>query len=102
VRIAGTGLCHTDLVAQAGAFPLSLPAVLGHEGAGIVEQVGSEVRRFKPGDRVAMSSLSYGHCASCADHAQRNAAVIECHGGRFLVRGGIFRNPEAAAAAATS
>jgi aryl-alcohol dehydrogenase len=69
VRIAGTGLCHTDLVAQAGAFPLSLPAVLGHEGAGVVEQVGSEVRRFKPGDRVAMSFLSCGHCASCADHA---------------------------------
>lgn len=69
VRIAGTGLCHTDLVAQAGAFPLSLPAVLGHEGAGIVEQVGGAVTRFKPGDRVAMSFLSCGRCASCADHA---------------------------------
>lgn len=69
VRIVGVGLCHTDLVAQAGAFPMSLPAVFGHEGAGIVERVGSGVTKVKPGDRVAMTFLSCGHCPSCSEHA---------------------------------
>lgn len=69
VRIVGVGLCHTDLVAQAGAFPLALPAVLGHEGAGIVERVGAGVSKFKPGDRVVMTFSSCGHCPSCDERA---------------------------------
>jgi aryl-alcohol dehydrogenase len=68
VRIAGVGVCHTDLVAQGGYFPMRLPAVFGHEGAGIVEQVGEGVTKVQPGDRVAMTFLSCGHCPSCADH----------------------------------
>src|SRR5690606_41100790 len=40
VRVAGTGICHTDLSAAAGMIPLPLPAVLGHEGAGVVEAIG--------------------------------------------------------------
>jgi aryl-alcohol dehydrogenase len=68
VGIVGVGVCHTDLVAQAGAFPISLPAVLGHEGAGIVERVGSAVTKFKRGDRVAMTFLSCGNCPSCDKH----------------------------------
>ena len=66
VRIVGVGLCHTDLIAQAGAFPLALPAVLGHEGAGIVERTGPGVSKVKPGDRVALTFLSCGHCVRCA------------------------------------
>lgn len=69
VRIAGVGICHTDLVAQAGGLPLALPAVLGHEGAGIVERVGERVRRFRPGDRVAATFLSCGSCPSCGHDA---------------------------------
>ena len=65
VRIVGVGVCHTDLVAQAGSMAITMPAVLGHEGAGIVEQVGSAVRKVKPGDRVAMTFLSCGKCPSC-------------------------------------
>ncbi len=65
VRIVGVGVCHTDLVAQAGSMAIAMPAVLGHEGAGIVEQVGSAVRKVKPGDRVAMTFLSCGRCPSC-------------------------------------
>lgn len=65
VRIVGVGLCHTDLVAVAGAFPLSLPAVFGHEGAGIVEETGSAVRKVKAGDRVAITFRSCGVCTSC-------------------------------------
>jgi aryl-alcohol dehydrogenase len=69
VRIAGVGLCHTDLVAQEGRFPTSMPAVFGHEGAGVVEQVGSLVTKVKVGDRVALTFLPCGHCASCNAHA---------------------------------
>ena len=43
VRMAGCGLCHTDLVAQAGFMPIPLPAVFGHEGSGVVEKVGGRV-----------------------------------------------------------
>ena len=42
VRLVATGLCHTDLSAQAGHLPFPLPGVLGHEGAGIVEAVGAD------------------------------------------------------------
>jgi aryl-alcohol dehydrogenase len=62
------GLCHTDLVARAGGFPLSMPAVFGHEGAGIVEGVGRAVRKVRPGDRVALTFLSCGSCPTCDGH----------------------------------
>ncbi len=65
VRIAAVGVCHTDLVAREGAMPFSLPAVLGHEGAGVVEAVGSAVTKVAPGDRVAITFRSCGVCARC-------------------------------------
>lgn len=65
VRVAAVGVCHTDLVAREGAMPFSLPAVLGHEGAGVVEKVGSAVTKVAPGDRVAMTFRSCGQCARC-------------------------------------
>lgn len=65
VRIVGAGVCHTDLVAQEGYFPMAMPAVFGHEGAGVVEQVGSAVTKVKPGDRVALTFLSCGQCSCC-------------------------------------
>jgi aryl-alcohol dehydrogenase len=65
VRIIAAGLCHTDLVAQAGAI-LPLPAVLGHEGAGIVEAVGNAVSKVAPGDRVMVTFRSCGGCGNCA------------------------------------
>ena len=43
VRVKGVGLCHTDLIARDGMMPFAPPAVLGHEGSGIVERVGAEV-----------------------------------------------------------
>jgi aryl-alcohol dehydrogenase len=66
VRIAGVGLCHTDIVAQMGAFAFGKPVVLGHEGAGTVEKVGAAVTDFAPGDRVAISFRSCGACTQCA------------------------------------
>jgi aryl-alcohol dehydrogenase len=65
VRVAAVGVCHTDLVAREGAMPFSLPAVLGHEGAGVVERVGTAVTKVAPGDRVAMTFRSCGQCDRC-------------------------------------
>lgn len=64
VRIVAVGLCHTDLFAMTGSI-LQLPAVLGHEGAGVVEAVGPAVSKVKPGDRVAISFRSCGQCPNC-------------------------------------
>jgi len=65
VRIAAVGVCHTDLVARDGAMPFTLPAVLGHESAGVVDVVGSSVARVRAGDRVAITFRSCGACARC-------------------------------------
>ncbi len=65
VRIASTGLCHTDLVARMQFIPVPLPGVFGHEGAGVVEKVGPLVTKVKPGDHVATSFMSCGTCPCC-------------------------------------
>lgn len=65
VRVAAAGICHTDLVARAGMPGLVFPAVFGHEGAGTVLRVGTAVTKVRPGDRVAMTFRSCGHCARC-------------------------------------
>ncbi|MDX3194467.1 NAD(P)-dependent alcohol dehydrogenase [Streptomyces sp. MN03-5084-2B] len=67
VRIVATGVCHTDLGVAAGALPFPLPGVLGHEGAGIVEETGAAVTRVQAGDRVLLSYTSCGRCADCRD-----------------------------------
>jgi aryl-alcohol dehydrogenase len=64
VRIAAVGICHTDLWMRDG-LPAGTQAVLGHEGAGVVEEVGDAIRGFKPGDRVAFSFRSCGECRQC-------------------------------------
>jgi aryl-alcohol dehydrogenase len=65
VGIEGCGICHTDLSARDQLTPSPLPIVLGHEGSGIVEKVGSRVRKVKPGDHVVLSAMSCGTCACC-------------------------------------
>ena len=65
VRLKGVGVCHTDLGAIHGAVPLPLPAVLGHEGAGIVEAVGESVEGLAVGDHVVLSFDSCGDCSPC-------------------------------------
>ncbi|MFF0739144.1 NAD(P)-dependent alcohol dehydrogenase [Streptomyces sp. NPDC004111] len=65
VRYEAAGLCHTDLEAAAGHLPTPHPVVLGHEGTGIVEAVGSAVTGFAPGDRVVLSLDSCGTCRNC-------------------------------------
>ncbi|MBB3175350.1 aryl-alcohol dehydrogenase [Endobacter medicaginis] len=65
VRIAGVGMCHTDLVVRDQYFPTPLPAILGHEGAGVVTKVGSKVTKVAVGDHVVLSFASCGKCANC-------------------------------------
>ncbi len=66
VRIKASGLCHTDLEVIQGSLAYPLPIVLGHEGAGIVEAVGSEVTQVKGGDHVILSWNPHcGHCFYC-------------------------------------
>jgi len=60
------GVCHSDLHFAEGLYPYPLPTVLGHESAGIVEQVGSEVRSVKPGDHVVTCLSAFcGRCEHC-------------------------------------
>lgn len=67
VRIAASGVCHSDLHVALGTHPTSLPVVLGHEGAGVVEKVGPGVVGLRPGDHVLLTWLPYcGHCRECA------------------------------------
>jgi aryl-alcohol dehydrogenase len=65
VEVAAAGICHTDLICRDQWLPVPLPAVLGHEGAGVVRDVGSAVTRVTPGDRVGMTFNSCGHCPTC-------------------------------------
>lgn len=64
VRIHAVGVCHTDIVFKDSAA-IAQPAVLGHEGAGVVDAVGADVTKVKVGDRVAITFRSCGHCARC-------------------------------------
>jgi aryl-alcohol dehydrogenase len=65
VRMVATGVCHTDALVRDQVLPTPLPVVLGHEGAGVVDAVGSAVTTVKPGDHVVLGFNSCGSCASC-------------------------------------
>ncbi|GGV34425.1 alcohol dehydrogenase [Actinomadura cremea] len=80
VRIAASGICHTDLNVLDGLSALPLPIALGHEGCGTVEEVGADVRRVRPGDRVLASvTPACGACRRCLDgmsnHCELNPSV---------------------------
>jgi S-(hydroxymethyl)glutathione dehydrogenase / alcohol dehydrogenase len=63
VRLRASGLCHTDLEVILGSLAYPMPIVLGHEGAGVVEEIGKDVTRVRPGDHVVLSwNPSCGHC----------------------------------------
>ncbi|OWT66343.1 Zn-dependent alcohol dehydrogenase [Candidimonas nitroreducens] len=66
VRTVAVGVCHSDLHFMNGVYAYPMPVVLGHEAAGVVEQVGSEVRTVKPGDHVISCLSAFcGHCEHC-------------------------------------
>ena len=84
VKVTACGVCHTDDAARHQLLPVPLPAVFGHEGCGVVEQVGEGVLGFKPGDRVG---FSYGYCGEC--EACRTAMPYGCSENRRLNFGGV-------------
>jgi S-(hydroxymethyl)glutathione dehydrogenase/alcohol dehydrogenase len=91
VRVAASGICHTDLNVINGLSALPLPIVPGHEGCGVVEAVGDEVRRVRVGDRVLASvTPACGACWWClngmSNHCELNASVKAAP--RFEVAGG--------------
>jgi S-(hydroxymethyl)glutathione dehydrogenase / alcohol dehydrogenase len=66
IRTAAAGLCHSDLHFMEGKYPAQTPVVMGHESAGVVEAVGSEVTYVKPGDHVVTClSVFCGECEHC-------------------------------------
>src|SRR5947209_11299948 len=68
VKVAAAGLCHSDLSVINGDRPRPMPMALGHEAAGVVEQVGEDVADLAPGDHVVMVFMpSCGHCLPCAE-----------------------------------
>src|SRR3954463_12787977 len=84
VRIAASGMCHTDLHTRDGYFPnLPYPIVCGHEGAGIVEEIGAAVTDLAPGDSVVISFPWCGEGEPC-----RADRISYCTQGRALKSGG--------------
>lgn len=65
LRVVASGICHTDVVARDQGWTCPLPAVLGHEGAGIVEKVGEGVVGLEAGDHVIMTPSHCGNCDQC-------------------------------------
>jgi aryl-alcohol dehydrogenase len=95
VRLVATGVCHTDAIVRDQVYPTPLPAVLGHEGAGVVEAVGSLVTTVAPGDPVVLAPNSCGTCdqcltgrpAYCTDFYGRNFAGTRPDGSTALADG---------------
>jgi S-(hydroxymethyl)glutathione dehydrogenase/alcohol dehydrogenase len=97
VKLAASGLCHTDWETMHGYQPVNLPAIIGHEGAGVVDAVGPGVTRVKPGDHVVCSwSPNCGHCfycdqgqpILCEEARQANASGVLFDGTTRMYRNG--------------
>ena len=92
VRVMATGVCHSDLSVINQTMPHPTPAILGHEGAGIVTAVGRDARRVHPGDHVIIAwSAPCGHCVNCvARHRPQLCGAMYRNGGippRFRLGG---------------
>ena len=94
IRYTHAGLCHSDIHVLHGDFPARLPMVMGHEGAGVIEEVGPGVTRVKPGDHVVCSFIpNCGTCRWCATGQQAicdmGATILEGYlpGERFPITG---------------
>jgi len=88
VKIMASGLCHSDVSVQVGSLPFPLPMVLGHEGAGIVTEVGKDVTLTQVGDHVVLSAII--HCGTC-DNCVKGRPNL-CMWGLTTIFGG--KNPD--------
>ncbi|OTG87640.1 aryl-alcohol dehydrogenase [Acinetobacter sp. ANC 4558] len=94
VRIVATGICHSDDALRLGHAGFGFPAVLGHEGAGIVEQVGSSVNHIAKGDHVVLAYAYCSHCnhclegipAACTDWLSLNWGSLRKDGSAFFTK----------------
>src|SRR5215469_13350341 len=93
IEIAATGVCHTDEFTRSGADPEGLfPAILGHEGAGIVREVGTGVASVKPGDHVIpLYTPECRQCKSCTSHKTNLCTSIRATQGKGLMPDGTSR-----------
>ena len=88
VRMVGVGVCHTDIACRDG-FPIPMPVVLGHEGSGIVESVGANVKKIRVGDHVVLAFNSCGTCHACArEHPSACAAFLPFNFGGVRISDG--------------
>jgi aryl-alcohol dehydrogenase len=87
VRVVAVGICHTDAIVRDQYYPFPLPGVLGHEGSGVVEEIGTQVNTVAPGDHVVMTFMSCGQCRYC----QRGETAY-CKDFYFLNVGGSRRD----------
>lgn len=85
VKIKAVGLCHTDLSSRDQLLPHPLPAVFGHEGAGVIQKVGTEVQGIQVGDHVVLSFSYCGECHNCHKQVPSNCDqmnALNSSGGR--------------------
>ena len=88
VKIEAIGLCHTDIAVMHGGFPAPPPVVLGHEGVGVIEEVGEWVTDLKPGDKVVITALVFdGTCPAC-----RSGLYGACVKNGYFMFGGTMRD----------
>jgi len=90
LKVVSSGVCHSDVSVQNGTIPSGLPCVLGHEGAGVVEEVGPGVESVKPGDKVILSFTPA--CMKCKPCLRGQSYLCEFMGtmalsARFIVDG---------------
>jgi aryl-alcohol dehydrogenase len=102
VKIVATGICHSDDALRLGHAGFPFPAVLGHEGSGIVEKVGSAVKHVQAGDHVVLAYAYCHHCehcsegipAACQDWLALNWGSVHSDGSPFFTRddGSVVNN----------
>jgi aryl-alcohol dehydrogenase len=100
VRSVATGICHTDLLLRDAIFGPPAPVIPGHEGVGVIEAIGRDVKGLAVGDHVALSQNSCGYCSecrgahpmNCANYTQYNLTGLRANGKRAILEPGIGSN----------
>lgn len=100
VKTVATGICHTDLLLRDGIFGPNHPVIPGHEGVGVIEAIGENVKGLKVGDHVALSQSSCGHCPdcrrahpmNCRNYSQYNLTGLRPNGKRAILDADIGAN----------
>lgn len=90
IKMTASGVCHSDLHTLDGSLDYPMPTILGHEGAGMVESLGSGVTNVEVGDHVLLSWVpSCGHCPSCSAGHSNLCETLEWSDNGTMRDGGI-------------